>query len=179
MLMVLGIFTIITAIVSFNYGSFNNQIVLTNLAYEIAMQIREAQVFSLGVRGSNGTFDSRYGVYFNTSNSNTFSSFIDADTGSGYNNICDDCVACPGGGECKKIITLPRNMKVHSVNSGGVDINPVSISFNRPGPEAYIKKTGDDTERLSVDIVVRSPDSQYKKIVVRQNGYISVEDYDE
>jgi prepilin-type N-terminal cleavage/methylation domain-containing protein len=177
MLAVLGIFAVITAIVSFNYGKFNNQIVLTNLAYEVAMQIREAQVFSFGVRGAGGTFDSKYGVYFNTANGNSFYSFVDK---ASFDGICGDCLTCPGGGECQKVITLPRNMKIHRViNAASTDLNPVSISFNRPNPDALIRQSGTSIDQSIVNIVIRSPDAQYKKIVVRQNGYISVEDYNE
>lgn len=57
----------------FNYGDFNNNVIMTNLSYEVALEIRQAQVYSLGVRGASNyapgatrdAFNTRYGVYFN------------------------------------------------------------------------------------------------------------------
>lgn len=192
MVMVLSIFAILTAVVSYNYGTFNNQMTLTNLAYEIAMQVREAQVYSLGVRSSNNTFDSRYGVYFKKGES-SFIYFIDRETisipadgkcdgGSG----CDACINPPSPAlptECQEKFSLSRNMKIEDVKvTTGGNTNstnePVFITFKRPDTEAIIRKGSDNTNvfQNKVEIIIKSPDNQTKKIVVKQNGYISVED---
>ncbi len=179
--MVLTIFGIITAIVSFNYGAFNNQIVLGNLAYEIAMQVREAQVLSLGVRGANNDFDDRYGVYF-VAGSNSFISFIDKENGGVADGLCKDGAAicdCVGtDDECQKNIILPRKMKIESFKDllGQTLNGPIYVTFDRPNPEAIIKQGDGTTITTGVDIIISSPDKQYKKITIRQNGYMSVGD---
>lgn len=180
--MVLTIFGLLTAIVSFNYGTFNNQIVLGNLAYEIAMQVREAQVLSLGARGTNNDFDDRYGVYF-VAGSNSFISFIDKETGNIADGLCKDgsgvCDCIGLSDECQKNIILPRNMKIEAFKdlAGQTVVGPIYVTFDRPNPEAIIKKGDGTTITTGVDIIISSPDKQYKKITVRQNGYMSVGDY--
>ncbi|HMO78907.1 MAG TPA: type II secretion system protein [Candidatus Paceibacterota bacterium] len=88
MLFVIGIFGILTAITIFNYGNFNKNVIMTNLAYEVALEIRQAQVYSLGTRRAGSAtptsgrseFTVKYGVYFNTSQSGgdkSFVSFVD------------------------------------------------------------------------------------------------------
>lgn len=187
MVMVLSIFALLTAVVTYNYGAFNNQMVLTNLAYEIAMQVREAQVYSMGVKGSNNSFDSRYGLYFKAGSA-SFISFIDAKPlGSEPDGLCDlnnqvTCGACTAPTECQKIISLPRNMIVEkfvdtTINASDLGTQgPIYITFKRPDTEAIIYN-GITINNSGVGIVIKSPDNQRKKIVVKQNGYISVEDY--
>ncbi len=185
MVMVLSIFAIITAVVTYNYGSFNNQMTLTNLAYEVAMQVREAQVYSLGVRSSKNTFDNRYGVYFKKGET-SFISFIDKESSPGIaDGVCDNattgCGSCTGTTECQKIISLPRQMKIEDVKvtAGGSltsTNNPVFITFKRPDTEAIIKNGGGAALNSGqVEITIVSPDGQNKKIVIKQSGYISVE----
>ena len=175
--MVLAIFSVLTAVVTYNYGAFNNQMTLTNLAYEMAMQIREAQVYSLGVRSSNNTFENHYGVYFKAGSS-AFISFIDKEPSDG---LCDNASGCPlvctGDTECKEKISLPRNMIIDDVLVNGVSAgnNSVFITFKRPDTEAIIMNGGSPVNSGKIEVIIKSPDNQYKKIVVKQNGYISVE----
>lgn len=136
MILVLGIFGIITAVLVFNYGQFNSQILLTNTAYEVALQIREAQTFSLGVQGIDGEFDTKYGVYFNRANGGAGSdeSYIyfadldrldsnpdgnrlcDQDKVDPDNNLCSFSCNSSGGSsgptECQKLITLLNEMTI-------------------------------------------------------------------
>ncbi|HMP67538.1 MAG TPA: type II secretion system protein [Candidatus Paceibacterota bacterium] len=99
MLLVIGIFGILTSVVIFNYGNFNKNVIMSNLAYEVALEIRQAQVFSLGTRASGDNsgdgvrdaFDTRYGVYFNTGQSGGDRSFVSfADFYPVNNNVTDD-----------------------------------------------------------------------------------------
>ncbi len=64
MMVVIGIITLLTSVVLFNKQGFNNSILLTNLAYDVALSIREAQVYGIVVKGYQGSFDSGYGVHF-------------------------------------------------------------------------------------------------------------------
>ncbi len=45
-----------------NHERFNSSILLDSLAYDIALSIREAQVYGLSVRGINADFQVGYGV---------------------------------------------------------------------------------------------------------------------
>jgi prepilin-type N-terminal cleavage/methylation domain-containing protein len=186
MALVLGIFGVITAIVFFNYSSFNNQIVLGNLAYEIAMHIREAQVFSFGVRkeniaGLNSFQNSNYGVYFKKGQKSFFY-FIDYGGGSNQNpnGKCDSCNQGTCTDECLRLVSLPRNMVIENiVDADNMSHDDLHITFKRPNPEAHFYSV--DTEIITgkVEIIIKSPDNQYKKIIVRETGYISVASHQE
>ncbi len=177
MLMVLAIFGIITSVVVFNYGKFNNQITLTNLAYEIAMQIREAQASGFGVRGNANKFDGSYGIHFEKG-SNTFTIFTDS---SPANGICLNCDTCTVGGECQKIISLPRQMTISDIrvvkgSNPPVSKQSVDISFKRPNPDAIIYD-GQDSTSVVAEIVIKSQDDQYRKIIVKKFGSVSIQNY--
>ena len=60
LIVVMGIFTIMTSIVIFNYGRFSSNLIVTNLAYESALAVRQAQVYGISVKntsGDGGNFD--------------------------------------------------------------------------------------------------------------------------
>lgn len=58
---------LITSVVVFNYRDFNDNLEIGNLAYDLALSIRDAQVSGGAVRGFGGGFDYAYGVHFNIS----------------------------------------------------------------------------------------------------------------
>jgi prepilin-type N-terminal cleavage/methylation domain-containing protein len=144
MVVVLGIFAILTSVTIYNYGDFNDNIILTNLSYEVALEIRQAQVYSLGVRSSalpgssldegRSDFDTRFGTYLNLQKPDGDKNivfFTDlgglGDSGSS-NGMCDygndacavnSCVA-DADNECREIATLSHSVYIEDicVNSG-------------------------------------------------------------
>jgi len=128
LVVVMAIFGILTSVTVYNYGKFNANIIMTNMAYEVALAVREAQVFSLGVRGSDGNFDTRYGVYFNIGSeagSQNFVFFADRDSNgkcedkSNPSNISDcSIIECVAGSECEQLNSLTR----------GIDITKLCVS---------------------------------------------------
>jgi prepilin-type N-terminal cleavage/methylation domain-containing protein len=72
LLVVIGIFTVITAVALINQGKLNSSVLLTNAAYETALAVREAQVYGLGVRKDaqnlSDNFEGEYGVHFDINN---------------------------------------------------------------------------------------------------------------
>src|SRR6185312_4659547 len=71
---VVAIFLIITAITLGNQSRFSSDILITNLAYQIALSIREAQVYGIGSKGvadnsSSGinNFQAGYGIHIGAS----------------------------------------------------------------------------------------------------------------
>lgn len=80
LLVVISIFTIISAITLFDYTGFKSTSALQNLADDIALSIRKAQGYAIGVRGYDNTFNSGYGIHFtsNYKNSKDGVSSVDA-----------------------------------------------------------------------------------------------------
>jgi len=151
LLFVVAIFSILTVVVVYNYGNFNSNIIMSNLAYEVAMEIRQAQVYSLGVRAASTTglesrdqFDTRYGIYFDLDNSDTnFVSFadtypekvgtdIDKPAGNGFcdddeeGTICDVGACLEGSLECLQTASLSHGIAFEKICVSEEDIEPVN-----------------------------------------------------
>lgn len=70
LVIVLSIFSILTGVVLFNYGDFSSSLTMQNLADDIALTIRRAQSYAIGVRGSSGEFEKGFGVNFSVRDAN-------------------------------------------------------------------------------------------------------------
>lgn len=117
-IVVVAIFGIMTTIVIFNYSNFSSKVILTNMAYEIALTTRQAQVFGLGARSGDTIFsdlpvsvqfESPFGMFFNlndatgpkTGTSNQFIMFIDEVSISGGGTESDHfCKRSDGADVC-------------------------------------------------------------------------------
>src|SRR3989338_10641247 len=63
LLVVMGIIVIISSLILASNTRFGGRVILQNLAYDIALSIRQAQVYGISVRQFGGTF-SGYGMHF-------------------------------------------------------------------------------------------------------------------
>lgn len=177
---VIGIMGIIASVSLFSYSSFNSELALTNLAYEVALTIREAQVFGSSVKASGGTnFGLAYGVRFNMNEANQFISFVDSITP--VNGKFDS-------GEATATHTLSRGNVISLIcSSRPVGVNDacppskqediVDITFLRPSLDARIKFSTTDPDDLEkeVFIVLSAPDGKTRMITIQKTGQISVE----
>src|SRR3989344_6847475 len=72
LVVVLAIFTLISSVVLANHSRFNGSVLLGSLAYDIALSIREAQVYGLSVKQHTvagvGQFQIGYGIHFASNN---------------------------------------------------------------------------------------------------------------
>jgi len=68
LLVVLSIFALITGLIMFDYGSFKSATSTQNLANDIALSVRKAQSYAIGVRGVGATFQYGHGIHFTTDN---------------------------------------------------------------------------------------------------------------
>ncbi|HRH26474.1 MAG TPA: type II secretion system protein [Candidatus Paceibacterota bacterium] len=177
LLIVLSIFSIMTALLVANYRRFGNNVTLTNLVYEVALSIREVQSFGLGVRssgsGSTATqFNQGYG--FNIANNSSYRVFADEDASKTFNaaNPLDVTV---------RVYTLPTgntiSKKCGTLTVGGAYANiagNLDITFLRPDPAAVIRSGATDYKKAN--ICLQSANSRVKQIEVTNAGQISVAD---
>lgn len=173
-IVVLAIFAVMTSIVVFNYGKFTSQTILTNMAYEVALSIREAQIYGVSVRSPDGTLASNpfslpYGVYFQEG-TNTYYLFADEDIDGEFDG--SDCASV--GAECVTPYTMQRGIIVSEVRQNCiVDPDGLSVTFKRPNPEA---KFDGAINVSSADIQLTAPDGAVRYVVIRNNGQIYVTD---
>lgn len=203
LLVVVSIFMIITGISIFNYNKFNSYTSTQNLADDIAMTIRQAQSYAIGVRGtdenSDGSnpFNVAYGVSFSLNptpshyyspSSTSFILFADIDNDNlyDYNEGDTSCGLPKDGNECVDVLTIKSDDKMSeillnkTVPVSGED-SIVNIIFKRPNPEPKFCYSdlgfNCNMNFSSIGIKVSSekePDTIYKTIEVSNVGQISV-----
>lgn len=199
LMVTVAIFLIITTIVISNLPKLNVRISTDLLAHDIALTIRQAQVYSLSVRQGQavGSFPG-YGVHFDISSSNPsgtkeFLLFADFDS---------DGLYTPGEGcgqattECLNKSTIQTANIIESLcgfSGGAGTCNPavapdglsmLDVVFKRPEPNAIasgtdisgvLHTTYPQTPYASSEIVVTSPDGlTKKKVIVYETGQIAV-----
>lgn len=189
MIVVTAIFGVITAVLVFNYGDFTDRTLVTNMAYEIALTVRQAQVFGLGVRGAGNTFsdsfDNAYGVFVSLpageDNTNSLILFLDANTDTECDGSGGSACACTGdaGDECVEKLTLQRGIAVTSLRvdpgAGCELIEELSVSFKRPNPDALIRQNGATVVYKTAEIEITAPRSkEVRYVIIRDTGQISV-----
>jgi prepilin-type N-terminal cleavage/methylation domain-containing protein len=181
LVVVMAIFLVITSLVLINNNRFQGDIVLSNLAYDIALSIRQAQTYGLSVRGVGTTFTAPYGVHILGSVPTEYTFFVDAANPYQFEDapgekiesfqlnhgfiIYDFCAVAAGASNCSTSIP------------GGA----LNILFERPDPDAIITDgTGSRVNGVGVpydeaQIYVQSPQGALRVIKVFSTGQISVQ----
>ena len=193
----LGIITIVLSIVIINFSRSGEGIILTDVAYQTAISIRQAQVYGLSVKQSGtvpGTeFDAGYGAHFDiTTGSGDPTSFIlfaDKNKNYVYDTATGNCPGTATEDECVEKIVLQTGYTVESLGKIKDDVNfsrlfspiieKLDISFKRPNPDAVI--VSDNITILAYDeigavIRLQSVGGKEKDVTVFSTGQISVED---
>lgn len=173
LLVSVGIFTIITSVAAYNHSLFNGSVILTNLAYEIALSIRQAQFYGITVRQSaddSTRFDSGYGIHFDTvSAPASYILFEDKPAQDHVYNV----------GESLNTFSIQRGNTISKIvvsnGSGTTSKSLVDISFIRPNPDTYITADGiAGVYYNNAELCVSSPQANKRKIIIEATGQISV-----
>lgn len=186
LMVTIAIFAFITAFLAIKYGNSNQGIIVTNLAYDVALTIRQAQSYGLNVKeastacltysGGSGTFQCAYGLFISSATTPTglnkqFIFFADRNADQQYNP-----------GEEISVYQMKRNIYLNRIctDLGCTQTTPnVNVMFLRPNPDALLYRSGTPATLISGGLVkmeLRSPDGSTKNIVVRKTGQISIED---
>lgn len=175
MLVVIGIMAVISALILANNNRFGGVVLLQNLAYDIALSVRQAQVYGIAVQRFNTSFDAGYGMHFqidaNPSSQSAYVLFADVND----NGLYDPTA------ELVQSTFIARSYRVSElcVTPAGAaercDITSLDVTFIRPEPDAYIRSSqlAGLFEEGSVTVV--SPRGDTKTIRMHANGQISVE----
>lgn len=191
LLVVTGIIVVITGVVLANNSRFGGVVTLENLTYDVALTIRQAQVYGISVaRFGTNTFTAGYGVDFNLSSPGTYAMFADAISANGLY----DCPS-PGTSDCELVqsVTLNQGYRISDLcvtSSSGTETcystssspSHIDVLFKRPEPDAWISADGascilvppNGPCQASARIVITSPRGDVASVVVEDNGQISV-----
>ena len=178
LLVVSSIFTVVTSLVLVKFSLFNNTILTTNLAYDIALSIRQAQTFGLNVKGfGSGTsvvFDTGYGVHFASASNNSYILFADLNKNKKYSsNELIESFSIKGGHIIEKFCaSVSGSSQICSDEFGGPD--DLDVVFTRPDPDAVIKSYDPEVTYQSATIRVRAPQGVRREIKVYSTGQIAI-----
>jgi prepilin-type N-terminal cleavage/methylation domain-containing protein len=177
MLVVIAIFGILTAIVVSGYSKFTNDTILTNMAYEMALSIREAQIYGIAVsnRSDVDSFENKFGINFylkgGLDDTQVYHLFEDADGSNTY----DGNGSCSGSTDiCQQEYGLQRNILIDEVFVNCSTVladDELDIVFDRPNPEPIINGARD----RSAQIRLESPEGTRRFVIINSNGQIFVD----
>ena len=177
LLVSIAIFTVITSVILAKHSQFSGTLLLENLAYDIALSIRKAQVFGLSVREftvGSSEFNVGYGIHLDSSDNESYIFLADRDRDEAYGGIT----------EIIETFTLRRGNFISEfcgILSNGVekcsgsDITFLDIIFERPNPEAIIKSSISADEYTSARITVSSSQGITWNVNTVVTGQISVQ----
>lgn len=201
LIVVISIMAIMSGVAIFNYSDFRAHVSLQNLADDVALSVRKAQSYAIGVRGYNNLF-SGYGVHFNLDSKNngshfgdnkSFIIFANIDNDDIYRTDGKDCGQPSKENECLENLTITGPDKISEIIiglKGGEEIRTkeegvLDIFFNRPNPEpsfcfrkSYNNGSCDEDSSISyVKIAVSNINNTDKNkiITIWNNGQISID----
>ncbi len=182
LLVVTSIFVVITSIGLVGYQQFSSRTLLTSLAYDIALSVRQAQSFGLSVRGNvkADEFNIWYGLHLDPNDNTSYVLFADANRDKLYDNGGKPC-----GGECVDRFVLGRGYTISDIcatrttgsticTSDNVGLSYIDIMFARPNPTAIILDNNGDIYD-QVDIKVQATNGQERTVSVFSAGQVAVE----
>lgn len=172
-----AIIGLVTALVMVRYGVFNSAVLLKNQAFEIALDLREAQVFAIAARGSTGEFQEEYGIHFNTASPQQYIFFQD-------NGDVPDPPQFDAAEQIGPARTLDSRFRIRTicVNTTSVSgscsqtANRLDVSFARPDFDARMRaNTGVVSGGAYVTIESLADTSFVRHIIISPTGQVTVQ----
>jgi len=198
LLAVCAIMALMAGIVMSNQGKFGGQVLLQNFAYDVALSVRQAQVYGISVqrfqRGGQTFFDAGYGINIDGSVVPTTLYTLFADS----SPLIADGLFTQGSDEERATMNITRGYFISKlcVPATLSDVNDpmsctaaseVHILFVRPEPDALISWRENNTphnclpSRLPAHcgadarIVMQSPRGDTMSVIISGNGQIAVD----
>jgi prepilin-type N-terminal cleavage/methylation domain-containing protein len=174
LIVVMTISTIIMTTLVIQQSKWNDSLIVSTQAYEMALMIRQAQIYSLGVRedtaGSGDKFNIGYGVYFDN-DATRYIYFADRDGDKKY-----------GSGEEVETKIFTRGVTIKDICGNtkcmGGSFQQANIVFLRPDPKANIllcNAGGVKQDDPPVTIRLQSPGGKFASVKVEANGQVSIQ----
>ncbi len=183
LVVVTAIIIVVSSVVLVNNNRFGGVVQLENLAYDVALSVRQAQVFGVSVqRYGSGDFTSGYGMHFDINDPVHYEFFADVDK-DGFFDSDENVAPSP--------YTIRSGFKVSGLCApqgqdaatcvGATPAAQIDIAFKRPEADAWISAGGvgcaygAGTCAESARIILLSPRGDVMSVVVGANGQISVQ----
>ncbi len=162
-----AIVILVTGVSLARYGSFNNSVLLNSQAYELALDIRQTQLYGVSVTSQTGDFDEPFGIYFDTS-TNTYVLFQD-----------DGDYAYESGEQVGEGYTIDPRFEITSIGTScgsAATVSSISIVFERPDFDAIMRVPGcGNVATVNVQIAAVADAVESRTITINASGLISVQ----
>jgi Tfp pilus assembly protein FimT len=176
MVVVIAIIGLVFAVVVARYRDFDSTSVLKNLAYEVALTVREAQVMTISTSniGGGGVFQNQgqnsYGINF-TANSSSYETFSDLNSNKAYD----------APGELVKLNTLTQGASISTINERRAgdpvlySVAGATVTFVRPHLDTTFVTSSNSNNVIELLVTVRSARGATRTIRILKSGRIQVE----
>ena len=181
LMVTIAIVTVIMGIILIENSKFNDSIILTNTAYEIALVARQAQVFGLSSKAaSSGTIYSGYGINASAvdGENSVVHLFADNITANGKYDAGEEIT---GG------IQIGRGIRVTHIcfyyaterrcNESEV-LKKTNVTFKRPNPESDIRDGSGSTpagvKQVQINVNTSASTNESRCVIIYKSGQISV-----
>lgn len=175
LLVAISILATISIIVLANHTRFNGTVLLGSLAYDIALSVREAQVFGVSVRQYDAGFKLGYGVLFEDATS--YSLFADTNSNKVYddNDVVIRAYGLQRGFRIQQFCGIDTLGTPTCSNDSLNPITHLAIVFLRPDPDAFMSSSILAEEYSRGTITIVSPGGDTRTVEVASTGQISVQ----
>lgn len=173
LMVVLAIMAVVSTIILSGNAKFGGIITLRNLAYDVALTLREAQTYGISARrfssGGVTTFSPGYGVHVGSAPATQYILFADTNESGRYDT-----------GEATKTFNISNGFQISNlcvtpaVGSEVCGQSALDIVFYRPEPDAAIRAGTGGTLYSSATIHLLSPRGDAASILIQSAGQISV-----
>jgi len=194
MMVVVAIIIVVTAVVLLKQSKFSSDILVTNAAYEVALSIRQAQVYGISSKQSIAASQSNvgYGIFLNTAPTSSFIIYSDVGGGDSLNpypfkyTVGSDCANDEYCLIDNPKLTQGQTIKRFCVvgNSGTLcssgtfsSITSLDIGFIKPKPEAIIhdSTSNTNTDSIAIIVVASALGDKCRVVKITSIGQISVD----
>jgi len=193
LMVVISIFAIISSVIIYDYGKFSSNLIVTNLAYEAALAVRQAQVYGISVKKTTegAKFDASYGVWFSESDKQNFYLFSDKIINKQYDELYSGSNPSGeleesfgfNGSNIIKNFCVTQSSGPRICSSATSELQYLSIVFTRPDPEAKIHAFKSDKSEVITGITyskaeimfIMSRGNKTARMTVTNTGQISID----
>lgn len=189
LIVVISIATAIMTTLVIQQNKWSDSLAVSTQAYDLALMIRQAQIYSLGVRentaGVGDKFGGGYGVYFDSgdpASKTRYIFFADVNHNGEYDTGVDQIIE---NRNLTKGVIIDRFCGIKGTGNeqercspGTGNVSFMHITFYRPEAKARIimKNSGGGPAQNVIppaEIHLKSPNDVYFNVIVEENGQIS------
>jgi prepilin-type N-terminal cleavage/methylation domain-containing protein len=167
LMVTMAIVILVTGISLARYGSFNNSVLLKSQAYELALDIRQTQLYGVSVTSQTGDFNSPFGIVF-TENSNSYVLFQD-----------DGDYVFESGEQVGESYTIDPRFEITGLTTScgsASTVSTLTIVFERPDFDAIMRGPGcGGATSAGITISAVADASVLRTVIIRASGLISVQ----